>query len=82
MNQKHSRVVGLETPDNRGVSVDEHGVSANWHWGYGLCAVPHRGICVSSVNNLELVAMHVPRVAAGVEIVDHDLNTIRYLVSC
>ena len=79
MDQKHSRVVSLETPDSRGVGVNENDISTNWHSGCGLCAVPHRRICVSSEDDLELVAVHVPRVAAGVEVVDHDLNTVGYL---
>ena len=82
MNQKHSRVVGLETPDSRGVCVNENDISASWHRGYGLCAVPHRCVGISSEDDLELVAVHVPRVAASVEVVDHDLNTIGYLAIC
>lgn len=82
MNQKHSRVVGLETPDDRRIGVDKHDVSPNGDCGYSLRAVPHRRVCVSSVDDLELMAVHVPRVASGVEVVDHNLNTIQYLARC
>jgi hypothetical protein len=67
----------LEAPDDRGIGIDEYNVSTNGHCGYRLLAVPHGRVGLASVDDLELVAMHVPWMAAGVEIVDHNFDADR-----
>ena len=76
MNEKDSRVISLEAPDGGGVGVDEYDVPANRNLGNFLGSIPYGRVYVSAIDDLELVAVHVPRVTACVEIVDHYFYTM------
>jgi hypothetical protein len=76
MNKEHAWIIGLEAPDGRRVGIDEDGVAAYGYSRKGLCAIIHGLIGGTSVDDLELVAMHVPRMAAGIEVIDHYFNTL------
>jgi len=76
MNKEHAWIIGLEAPDGRRVGIDEDGVAAYGYLRKGLCAIIHGLVGGTSVDDLELVAMHVPRMAAGIEVIDHYFNNV------
>jgi hypothetical protein len=76
MNKENSWVISLEAPDGGGVGVDHYDVSADWNLGYFLRTIPHRSVCISAIHDLELVAVHVPRMTATVEIIDYYFYTV------
>ena len=76
MNKEDARIVGLKPPDSRRVGIDKDDVAAYRYLRKALRAVPHGRVSCTSIDDLELVTMHVPRVAAGIEVIDYDFNTI------
>lgn len=42
-----------------------------------LGTVPHWGVGGAAVDDLELVAVHVPWVAASIEVIDYNFDAVR-----
>lgn len=76
MNKEDAWIVGLKPPDSRRVGIDKDDVAAYRHLRKLLRAVPHGRVSGTPIDDLELVAMHVPRVTTSIEVIDYDFNTI------
>jgi hypothetical protein len=76
MNKEDAWIIGLEAPDGRRIGIDKDGVAAYGHLRKGLCAIIHGRVGGTSVDDLELVAMHVPGMAAGIEVIDNYFNAL------
>lgn len=81
MNKIYPRVIGLEAPYGRGVGIDYYDVPANRDLGNSLCTIPHWCVGIAAVDDLELVAVHMPRVPTTVEIIDHNFDTLFRLLA-
>ena len=80
MYQKHPRIISREAPHRTRIRINHNRVPAHGDIIHNLCAVPHRCVSWGAVDDLELVAVHVPRVGARVEIIDYHFDAVLMLV--
>jgi len=76
MNKEDSGIVSLEAPYGRGVGVDHHDVPTDRNLRHLLCPVPHSCVFIPVIHDLKLMAMHVPRMASGIVIVNYDFDAL------
>lgn len=76
MNQKHARIISGESPHRARVRIHHNGIPSYGDITHSLCSIPHWCICRRAVDDLELVAVHVPRVGTRVEIIDDYFDAV------
>ena len=74
MDQVYSRVGSLEPPYRRSIGIYHNYIPPHRDLRYRLAAIPHGCVCVAAIDDLELVAVHVPWMGAGVIVVNNYFN--------
>jgi hypothetical protein len=80
MHQKHPRIISSKSPHRTRVRIHHNGIPAHGNGTHRLCPIPHGCVLWRAVDDLELVAVHVPWVGTRVEIIDHHFDAIYTLV--
>jgi hypothetical protein len=76
MHQKHPRVISRESPHRTRVRIHHNGIPTYGDIPHCLRPIPHGCIGRRAVDDLELVAVHVPRVRTRVEIIDYYFDAV------
>jgi hypothetical protein len=80
MHQKHPRIISSESPHRTRVRIHHDGIPAHGNGTYRLCPIPHGCVLWRAVDDLELVAVHVPWVGTCVKIIDYYFDAVRVLL--
>jgi hypothetical protein len=76
MHQKHPRVISRESPHRARVRIHHNGIPTYGDIPHSLRPIPHGCIGRRAVDDLELMAVHVPRVRTRVEIIDYYFDAV------
>jgi hypothetical protein len=78
MYQKHPRIISRKSPHRTRIRIHHNRIPPHRNIPYSLCPIPHWRVGWRAVDDLELVAVHVPWVGTRVEIIDYYFDTIIY----
>jgi hypothetical protein len=76
MDQKHPRVISRESPHRARIRIHHNGIPTHGDIPHSLRPIPHGCIGRRAVDDLELVAVHVPWVRARVAIIDYYFDAV------
>ncbi len=76
--EPHTGVVSDEAEGNADAGIHDHGVASHGRCGSTVETRPH-GLVASAVDDLELMAVKMERVGAGVVVVEIDFNNLAVL---
>jgi hypothetical protein len=76
MHQKHPRIISCESPHRTRIRIHHDGIPTHGDVPHSLCPIPHWCIGRRAVDDLELVAVHMPRVGTRVKIIDYYFDAV------